>query len=334
MNKSTIYDVALRAKVSNATVSRALNTPEKVKPETRNKILSIAKELGYKPNAMARGLASSKSTQVAIIVSDLARASVAEMVKGISEVAESYGYNIILLNVKGDEQIDELLMNIVSLHVDGILYLNDELTEKQSHLVKELKDNYLIPIVLVNTESIGDDDLLSVTIDYEKAGYEACKSLIQEGRKRIVLLTTQKRYPVSILKENGYRRAMEKYGLEELICYTSGNLDINKSDIEQYLNEHKDIDGVIGVRDSISIAALNILVYKGKKIPEEVSVFGFQNTRYTLLCRPQLSTINVPIHELGARAMKILTTEMSGEVQDVKGKVILEHSIIKRGTTK
>ena len=83
-----------------------------------------------------------------------------------------------------------------------------------------------------------------------------------------------------------------------------------------------------------SIAALNILVYKGKNIPEDVSVFGFQNTRYTLLCRPQLSTINVPIHEIGARAMKILTTEMSGEVQDAKGKVILEHSIIKRGTTK
>ena len=87
-----------------------------------------------------------------------------------------------------------------------ILYLNDELTEKQGNLIRELKHNYMIPIVLVNTECIGDDDLLSVTIDYEKAGYEACKSLIQEGRKRIALFTTQKRYPVSILKENGYRR--------------------------------------------------------------------------------------------------------------------------------
>src|SRR5574344_1550458 len=104
MNKATIYDVAAVAKVSNATVSRALNNPDKVKPETREKVLKIAKELGYKANAFAKGLASSKSTQVAVIVSDLARASVAEMVKGVAKVASSYGYSIILIPSTSDEK--------------------------------------------------------------------------------------------------------------------------------------------------------------------------------------------------------------------------------------
>jgi len=76
------------------------------------------------------------------------------------------------------------------------------------------------------------------------------------------------------------------------------------------------------------------MMNQGKKVPEDVSIFGFQNTRYTLLCRPSLSTINVPIYEIGARAMKVLTAEMLGEEQEVQGTILLEHSIIKRNTTK
>ena len=334
MNKATIYDVAARANVSNATVSRALNNPEKVKPETRDKILKIAKELGYKANAMARGLASSKSTQVAIIVSDLARASVSEMVKGIGEVAASYGYSVILILQKGDEKINELLTNVVSLQVDGILYLNDEITDNQYKVLKELQNNYQIPLVLVNTVYENDDDLLSVAIDYEKAGYEVTKSLVKEGRTKIALFTTQKNYPVSRLKERGYYKAMEKYGLKPYVCHTTANLDTNRKDILDFLDKNPDIDAVIGVRDSIAICVMNMLKNRGKNIPNDVSVFGFQNTRYTILCSPQLSTINVPIHEIGARAMKVLTTEMLGEVQDVRGRIFLEHSIIKRQTTK
>ena len=333
MNKATIYDVAAVAKVSNATVSRALNNPDKVKPETREKVLKIAKELGYKANAFAKGLASSKSTQVAVIVSDLARASVSEMVKGIAEVASNYGYTIILFPSATDEKTSDLLTTLVSLQVDGILYLNDEITEHQYSIIKDLETKYQIPLVLVNTVYEKDSNLLSVAIDYEKAGYEVTKSLVQEGRKHIALLSTLKRYPVSELKENGYLKAIKEYGLEPEICYTSGNLDTNKADIQSFLKDH-DVDGVIGVRDSIAIACMNILIDQGKNVPNDVSIYGFQNTRYTLLCRPALSTINVPIYEIGARAMKVLTAEMMGETQETRGQILLEHSIIKRNTTK
>lgn len=332
-NKATIYDVAAKAKVSNATVSRALNSPDKVKPETRDRILKVAHDLGYKANAFAKGLASSKSTQVAIIVSDLARASVAEMVKGISEVASNYGYSVVLITLKGEDKMGDVVTNLISMQIDGVLFLNDEITANQYQLLKDIKNKYGIPLVLVNTSYRGGDDLLTVAINYEKAGYEVTKSLVQEGRKRIALFTTQKRYQVSYLKEQGYSRAVKEFGLEPLICYTTGNLDAGRNDIKDFLDQN-DIDAVIGVRDSIAIAVMNQLIDRGKRIPEDVSVFGFQNTRYTLLCRPQLSTINVPIHDIGAVAMKVLTTEMMGEAQETKGQILLEHSIIKRQTTK
>lgn len=333
MNKATIFDVAAIAKVSNATVSRALNEPDKVKPETRERVLKVAKELGYKANAFAKGLASNKSTQVALIVSDLARASVAEMVKGISQVAELYGYSLLLYPSSNDEKDNETITDLVALGVDGILYLIDEISEARYKVISELKNKYRIPLVLVNTVYSKDTDLLSVAIDYEKAGYEVTKDLIQEGRKDIALLTTLKRYPISELKEAGYRRAIKEAGLKELICYTSGNLDVNKKDLTKFVNENH-VDGVIGCRDSISISCMNILMDKGYVIPKDVSIYGFQNTRYTLLSRPNLSTINVPIYDMGVRAMKVLTDEIQGEIQEQTGVILLEHSIIKRETTK
>jgi len=333
MEKATIFDVAARAKVSNATVSRALNEPDMVKPDTRYKVLKAAKELGYKANAFARGLASSKSTQVAIITPDLSRASVSEMVKGILSVASTYKYSTILIPSPTDDKYGDLLTDIVSSRVDGVLYLVDEITEPKYNLLKELNDTYKIPLVLVNTVCDKDAKLLSVAIDYYQAGYEVTKELINEGRKNIALLTTLKRYPVSIRKENGYIEAMKEANLEPKICYTSGNLDSNHVDITDFV-EKNDVDGVIGVRDSIAIACMNILIGKGKKVPEDVSIYGFQNTRYTLLCRPTLSSVNIPIYEIGARAMKVLTNEMTGETQEINGTIQLQHSIIKRETTK
>jgi len=333
MDKSTIFDVAAKAGVSNATVSRALNEPDMVKPETRKKVLEAAEKLGYKANAFARGLASSKSTQVAIITPDLSRASVSEMVKGILSVASTYKYSTILIPSPTDEKYHDLLTDIISSRVDGVLYLVDEITEPKYNLLKELNETYKIPLVLVNTICDKDEKLLSVAIDYFKAGYEVTKALIEEGRKNIALLTTLKRYPVSIQKENGYIEAMKEAKLEPKICYTSGNLDSNHKDISDFVSKN-DVDGVIGVRDSIAIACMNILMDNGKAVPKDVSIYGFQNTRYALLCRPTLSSINIPIYEMGARAMKVLTDEMLGNEQEITGKIQLQHTIIKRETTK
>jgi len=333
MIKSTIFDVAAKARVSNATVSRALNNPELVTEETRVKVLKAAKELGYKANAFARGLASSKSTQVAIITPDIARASVAEMVKGILSVAENYEYKTILIQSPPDDKYDNLLTDIVSSRVDGVLYLVDEITDIKHKVLKELQDTYKIPLVLVNTVSIDDDSLLSVAIDYEQAGFEVTKELINEKRKNIALLTTLKRYPVTILKENGYIKAMKEANLEPMICYTSGNLDSNFKDLTDFFNNHK-VDGIIGVRDSIAIAAMNILSTKNIQSPKDVSIYGFQNTRYALLSKPRLSAIHIPIYEIGAKAMNLLTKEMLGEAQELPNKrIMLKHQIIKRETT-
>ncbi len=146
MNQIKIYDIAGSAGVSLATVSRVLNHPEKVKKATRDKVLRIIKEKGYKPNANARGLASRKSTTVAVIVPTLTRASIAESIQGIDDSAKKYGYSIRLFVNNNKEEEKELWGDVIASSVDGVLFMNDEMSEE----VLELVDASPVPVIFIN----------------------------------------------------------------------------------------------------------------------------------------------------------------------------------------
>lgn len=335
MNKATIYNVAYAANVSLATVSRTLNNPQKVKPETRERVLKVIKELGYKPNAFAKGLASKKSTTVAVIVPDMSRASVAEMLNGISVEARKYSYSLLIYVLK-DEKLDEseILKEVVASQVDGILYLNDEINEQQYNMLNEIQDEYKVPIVLANTLYPYDNRLVTVCIDYFQAAYEITNRLISEGRKNVYLLTTARRYMVNELKEEGYLKAIKEANLQPNIIRTSGDITVNTVHFNELFKDAGTlIDGVVAVRDSIAVSFINTMIEKGKHVPNDISVYGFQNTKYASLSRPKLSCVDIPIIEIGAKAMGLLKREIDGDSVEIKFNV-LAHSIIERNTTK
>jgi LacI family transcriptional regulator len=335
MNKATIYNVAYTANVSLATVSRTLNNPEKVKPETRDRVLRVIKELGYKPNAFAKGLASKKSTTVAVIVPDMSRASVAEMLNGISVEARKYNYSLLLYVLKDEKtEESEMLKEVVASQVDGILYLNDEINEAQYNMLNVIQDEYKVPIVLANTLYPYDNKLVTVCIDYFKAAYEVTNRLIKEGRKHIYLLTTARKYMVNDLKEEGYTKAIREAKLEPRVIRTSGDININTVHFnELFKDDANAVDGVVAVRDSIAVSFINTMIQKGKNIPQDISVFGFQNTKYASLSRPKLSCVDIPTAEIGVKAMTLLKNEIEGDSTELKFNV-LPHNIILRQTTK
>jgi len=327
MGKVTIYNVALKAGVSLATVSRVLNHPEKVKKETRERVLKVIDELGYRPDAIARGLASRRTTTVGILVSDVTRASVAEMFGGISDIAIQYKYAIKLFTVPEGIDYDELLKTIISERVDGVLQLNDELDHEQIEKLLDICQKNDVPVVLANV-LYDDPEVPGVSIDYEKASYELTKAMIESGKKDIYILSTVRLYNVNEKKELGYKKAMEEAGLEAKILRTSGDTQINRKHFAGYF-EDKHYDGAIGVRDSIAVSFLNFARESGKKIPEEVAVAGFQNTKYATLASPMLTSIDIPVYDIGAVAMRFLTKLMNKEEID-QVKVTLNHKIIKR----
>lgn len=327
MANATIYDVAGAARVSLATVSRVLNNPEKVNEETRKRVLEVIKQLGYRPNAIARGLASRKTTTVGIIVSDITRASVSQMIHGIMTIAKQFSYSIKVFSMNDEPSLDDFVRLVVAEQVDGVIFLNDELDQNQMNQIKKMLDDSNVPFILSNVIS-EDQNIPAVNIDFETAAYEITKKMIENGRKNIYLFSTVRRYSANNRKEAGYIKAMEEVGLEPKIFRTSGDPDINSLHFAEFFNNHE-VDGVISVRDSIAVSFMNIAQKNGHKIPEDILVVGFQNTKYAQLSRPTLTCVDTPVYDLGAAAMELLTKIMKEEPVE-ETKIVLPYSVFYR----
>lgn len=330
MEQIKIYDIAGAAGVSLATVSRVLNHPDKVKEATRNKVLKIINEKGYKPNANARGLASRHSTTVAVVIPELSRASVAEMIQGIDDAAKKYGYTIRLFINKDPENERELWSEVIASSVEGILFMNDEMTKE----IYQMIDYTPVPVVFVNALS-KKDTIGSVCVDYEECAYDITNKMIEKGNKQIVFVGTEHKYTLNEMKQKGYVRAMTEAGLEPKLFYSSGDIAKNEKYFSDLLDQNVP-DVALVVRDSMAISLMNTAQRKGIKVPDELQVIGFQNTRYAILSNPKLTCAEIPIYDMGSNAMSYLTKLMKEENFKHKKaeKILLPYDIVWRESTK
>ena len=250
MSNATIYDVAGKAQVSLATVSRVLNNPDKVNESTRERVLAVIKELGYRPNAIARGLASRKTTTVGIVLSDVTRASTSQLLGGIIDIAKKYNYSVKLFSITGELDLEETIRTVVSEQVDGILFLDDELAAEQMENIRKQFSDANIPMVLTNV-LLDNPEVPSVAVDYKKAAYDITKKLINAGRNDIYLLSTVRRYSVNEEKEAGYIEAMKEAGREPKVFKTSGDIQINTAHFEEYFKSNK-VDAAIAKANALN----------------------------------------------------------------------------------
>ncbi|BEH90540.1 MAG: substrate-binding domain-containing protein [Turicibacter sp.] len=329
MSKVTIYDVARVADVSLATVSRVLNNPEKVKPKTRERVLTAIKELGYRPNAIARGLASRRSTNVGLIVPTCSRASASEMIDGVADIADKYRYSV-FLNVTHNENdiANNAWQNMIASQVDGVLMMADKLTDDE---VERLATD-TVPTVLLSVKDL-EGRLPAVLIDYELAAYEATKKLIENGNKDIAFITSSSHHAMNDLKEQGYRRALEEAGLEPRVLGLYTKFESSLNAFKEFFDNNKAPEAALAVRDSVAVMFMNAAIDHGINVPQDLEIIGFQNTKYAIMSRPQLSTINIPTYDIGAVAMRLLTKLMKEE-EITETQITLPHSFVWRQTTR
>ena len=330
MSNTTIYDVAGAAKVSLATVSRVMNNPEKVNPETRDKVLRVIKELGYRPNAIARGLASRKTTTVGIVMADVTRAATSQLLGGIMDIAKKYEYSIKIFCIGEGENVTDALRIVIAEQVDGILFLNDELDKAQMDEAMNYIIDSGVPVVLSNVFT-DDERIPYVATDYETATYDITKQLLAQGRDDIYLFSTLRRYSINTKKEAGYVDAMKEAGLVPKIFRTSGVVDVNKLHFEEFIDSHE-VNAALAVRDSIAISFMNVAQSRGKKVPEDVSVVGLQNTKYAILSSPNLTCVDTPVYDIGAVSMRLLTKYMKQEEVETS-RILLPYRFVKRQST-
>jgi len=329
MSKVTIYDVARVADVSLATVSRVLNNPEKVKPKTRERVLAAISDLGYRPNAIARGLASRRSTNVGLIVPTCSRASVSEMIDGVADIADKYRYSVFLNVTHSENEIaTNIWQNMIASQVDGVLMMADNLGEEEGDRLA--KDS--VPTVLLSIKDL-EGRVPAVLINYELAAYEATKKLIENGNKDIAFLTSSTHYEMNDLKEKGYRRALEESGLQPRVLALYKRFENSAQSFRDFFINEKAPDAALAVRDSIAVMFMNAAIEHGISVPNDLEVIGFQNTKYALMSRPQLSTINIPTYDIGAVAMRLLTKLMKDEEVE-NTQITLPHSFVWRETTR
>ena len=328
----TIYDVAREANVSMATVSRVVNGNPNVKPSTRRKVLGVIEELGYRPNAVARGLASKKTTTVGVIIPDISINFYAELSRGIADIATMYEYNIIVSN--SDERPDrevELLIDLFGKQVDGLIFMSDALSDE----VRTEMSRSNVPVVLAGTlDKAGQ--FATVNIDFEQAAYEAVSKLIENGHKRIVLLVGPLTRDINGAKRAGYERALTEAGIDlddELVIEIENSYD---SGYESW-NDIKDLSnkptGIFATNDTLAVGVLNGIRDDGLSVPNDYELICFEHSDLARIVRPQLSSVAVPLYDLGAVAMRLLTKLMNNEEIEEK-KVELPYRFENRDSIK
>ncbi|ANB62309.1 catabolite control protein A [Anoxybacteroides amylolyticum] len=328
----TIYDVAREANVSMATVSRVVNGNPNVKPSTRKKVLEAIERLGYRPNAVARGLASKKTTTVGVIIPDISSIFFAELARGIEDIATMYKYNIILSNSDQNKEKELHLLNtMLAKQVDGILFMGGNITEE--HVNEFQKSD--VPIVLAAT--IEENHLIpSVNIDYEQAAFEAVTHLLEKGHARVAYITGPANDPINNKKLAGYRRALEARGIaydEALIVEGDYSYDSGIEAYEKIAELEERPTAVFAGTDEMALGIIHGAQDHGMHVPEQLEVIGFDNTRLATMVRPRLTTVVQPMYDIGAVAMRLLTKYMNKERVE-NHIVVLPHRIEYRQSTK
>lgn len=327
----TIYDVAREANVSMATVSRVVNGNPNVKPTTRKKVLNVIEELGYRPNAVARGLASKKTTTVGAIIPDISSIFYAELARGIEDIATMYKYNIILSNSDQNKDKElQLIDTMLEKQVDGLIFMGGHISEEH---VQQFKTSP-VPVVLAATYD-EHAAVPSVNIDYEQAAYDATKFLIDGGNKQPAFICGQDDGHINELKYNGYTRALKESGgsvNEDYIIREDYSYDSGAEAVQKLLVLSERPTAVFVASDEMALGVIHGAQDKGYRVPGDLEVVGFDNTRLATMVRPTLSTVVQPMYDIGAVAMRLLTKFMNKEeVEDQE--VILPHRIEKRHST-
>lgn len=326
----TIYDVAREANVSMATVSRVVNGNPNVKPSTRKKVLEVIDRLDYRPNAVARGLASKKTTTVGVIIPDVTNLFFASLARGIDDIATMYKYNIILANSDENEHKEVQVLNtLLAKQVDGIIYMGNKITDELRAEFSRSKT----PVVLAGTVD-PDQQVGSVNIDYIAATEMVIGKLIENGKKKIAFVSTPLSNPINgQYRLKGYKNALLSANIpfDEALVFERESSALNGEELAQQVMDTGATAAYVS-DDELAIGLLNGLIDAGMKVPEDFEIITSYNSKVTEMARPKLSSIMLPLYDIGAVAMRLLTKIMNKDEIDEKT-ITLPYKVAYRGTT-
>ncbi len=332
-NRVTIEDVAREAGVSRQTVSRAINNKREIHPETRRRVLEVVRELGYRPNSIARGLKTDRTLTIGLVVPDIANPFFAEVVRGASEVAHADDYGILLCNTDENPLREwSVLRMLESYRVDGLMLISSRLADRR---LQEAMERWR-PMVLVNREPA---ELLpnigSVVVDDAEAAQRAVQHLISRGHRRIAFLGGSSRSRSGLERRRGYRQALIEAGLPAPARWCrpcAPTVDGGRTAAKALLSQAPEITAVLTYNDLVALGVVQACQSLGRHIPQDLALVGWDDIVYAPYFSPPLTTMRMPKYQIGEQAMRLLL-ELIRDPQHPPKVVRLDAKLIVRGST-
>jgi len=323
MAEATIRDVARRAQMSVATVSRALNGFENVSEQARERIAAAVAELGYVPHAGARSLSLARNNAIGVVLPDLHGEFFSEIVRGMDREASRRGYLLLLSTLHAGGEKATNAMRAMRGRVDGLIVMAPHLgaDELSAALPKGL------PSILINTRA-GAGQHPSIHLDNAAGVRAVVEHLASLGRKRLIHIAGPADNIDAQEREAAFREAVAAHGLEGRIVGGDFEMESGETAIRRLLAEAIEFDAVFAANDNMAIGALEALRAAGKRVPEEIAVVGFDDI--PLARHMGITTVRVRIAELGERALQRL---VDGFVKDQGGDELHAPELVIRSTT-
>ena len=336
MNKKTginITEIAKRANVSIATVSRVLNNPEKVKKETRKKILDLIESSNYIRNTLGLQLRTNKTYTIGFINTSLKMDFYSKIAQGIETTARKKDYNLIFSNSNDDPEIEKKqLIMLIEKRVDGIVIAP---TSENVNLLKKIQNNKT-PICCID-RFFEDLDCNYVLVDNYNSTYNVTNILIQKGYKNIGYISAPLSISTGTERIKGYKKAIIENSLqynENLIRYGDSFIDSGNMQTLDLLKKEK-IDCLFVANELMGVGALQAIKSLNMKIPDDLGFIMWDDPFWTKLCDPQISAISQPNYEMGSIAAETLINSINPENHNIKPLTItLNTTLIERNSLK
>ncbi|RNI29144.1 LacI family DNA-binding transcriptional regulator [Rufibacter latericius] len=300
MKKTTIHDIARELDVTFSTVARALNDHPAISAATKAAVLETAKRLNYQQNKLASSLRSGRTNVIGIIVPSLDTSFFSSVVHGIERVMNENGYSMLLFQT-GESLAQEQkgIETFLQSRVDGIISsVSGEVDGKEFY---EQISKRQVPLLFFD-RAIHELPVPSVTIDDYRAGLVATEHLISQGYKQIVHLTSDRNLTIFKERFRGYRDALQRHNLpveEKMIYKGKLSLEFGKESVQRLMDSEIPFDAVFAAEDYTAMGALQFLLEKGIKVPDEIGVMGFANEAFGAFVTPSLSTVDQQTIKMG-----------------------------------
>jgi LacI family transcriptional regulator len=327
---ASMKDVANLAGVSTATVSNALNHPELVSAETATRIHSAIEELGFVRNGSAVNLRAGKSRSIGLVVPDIANPFFTDIARGAGDLADARRYAIVLCNTDEDQEKQERYLRLlIQQRVDGLLIRPNDEDEEPLLALRERG----LSVVLINRQ-VENRNFCSVVVDGERGSEDAVDHLGALGHKHIAWATWSVKNPGFATRAKGVTKAAKRWGMEVSTITVQGmNNGSGEVAAEKLLSLDPRPTALLCGNDLLALDALRGLIQRGIRVPEDISVIGYDDIDFCANARVPLTTVAVPRYQIGATAAGLLLDEIDNPEKHAHQQVVYQPRLVIREST-